>query len=275
MQKLIDRICSRIERRSTNKINWIRTLYFNFRLLPYNQAKRLPFFIYGKPAFNSLSGRVEFRCPITKGLVRINEQKTFAPSLQTVNSQINLCGTLIVRGRAMIGCGNKIIIAHGAVLDIGACTKITDFCNIDCWTNIVIGDGSTIAHRSQILDSNHHFVVSINKKQISNNMKSISIGKQTWICNSTTITGGAKIPDFCIVGSNSLVNKDFSEEGEKCLIAGVPAKVIAKGIFRIYDQEKEDMLIEYFKNNNTPYAFNSEDVNSLMGGGEVKHINLR
>lgn len=273
MQKLINRICAKIERRSTNKINWIRTLYFNFRLLPYDQAKRLPFLIYGKPAFNSLSGKVDFQCPITKGLVRINEQKTFAPSLQTVNSQINLCGTLIVRGRAMIGCGNKIIIAHGAVLDMGACTKITDFCNIDCWTNIVIGDGSTIAHRSQIMDSNHHFVVSINKRQISNNMKPIFIGKQTWICNSTTITGGAKIPNFSIVGSNSLVNKDFLKEGDTCLIAGVPAKVIAKGFFRIYDQEKEDMLINYFKNNDSPYSFDIKDVDSLMGG--VKHINLR
>lgn len=56
----------------------------------------------------------------------------------------------------MIGCGNKIIVAKGAVLDLGANTKITDFCNIDCWTNITIGDGSTIAHRSQIMDSNHH-----------------------------------------------------------------------------------------------------------------------
>ena len=273
MQKLINRICSKIERRSTNKINWIRTLYFNFRILPYNQAKRLPFLIYGKPAFNSLSGRVEFRCPITKGLVRINEQKTFAPSLQTVNSQINLCGTLIVRGRAMIGCGNKLIIAHGAVLDMGACTKIADFCNIDCRTNIVIGEGSAIAHRSQIMDSNHHFVVSIDKKQISNNMKPIYIGKQTWICNSTTITGGAKIPSFCIVGSNSLVNKDFSKEGGTCLIAGVPAKVIAKGIFRIYDQEKEDMLNEYFKNNDHSFVISSKDIAFLMGG--AKHINLR
>lgn len=271
MQKIIDRICSRIERRSTNKINWIRTLYFNFRLLPYNQAKRLPFFIYGKPAFNSLSGRVEFRCPITKGLVRINEQKTFAPSLQTVNSQINLCGTLIIRGRTMIGCGNKILIAHGAVLDMGNCTKITDFCNIDCWTNIVIGDGSTIAHRSQIMDSNHHFVVSINKKQINNNMKPIFIGNQTWVCNSTTITGGAKIPNNSIVASNSFVNKDFSKEGDTCLIAGVPAKVITKGVFRIYDQDKEDMLIEYFKNNNLPYVINDEDINLQWGG----HINLR
>ena len=75
MQTLINRLCSIIERRSIHKINWIRTFYFNFRILPYNQAKRLPFLIYGKPSFNSLSGRVEFKCPIKKGIVLINEQK--------------------------------------------------------------------------------------------------------------------------------------------------------------------------------------------------------
>ena len=53
----------------------------------------------------------------------------------------------------------------------------------------------------------------------------------------------------------------------------MPAKVIAKGFFRIYDQEKEDMLINYFKNNDSPYSFDIKDVDSLMGG--VKHINLR
>lgn len=272
MQTLIRRLCSRIERRSIYKINWIRTLYFNFRLLPYKQAKRLPFYIYGKPVFNSLSGKVDFKCPISRGIVRINEQKIFAPSLQTVNTQINICGTLIIRGKTMIGCGNKIIIANGAVLDMGACTKITDFCNIDCWTNIVIGEGSTIAHRSQIMDSNHHFVVNMNKKQISNNMKPICIGKRTWVCNSTTITGGAKIPNYSIVASNSLVNKDFTKEGDTCLIAGVPAKVIAKGFLMICDQDQEDMLIEYFAKNDSPYLVKDEDKTILCTG---EHINLR
>ena len=271
MQTLINRICSKIERRSINRINWIRTLYFNFRLLPYRQAKQLPFYIYGKPSFNSLCGKVVFKCPISRGMVKINEQKIFAPSLQTLNTQINLCGTLIIRGKTMIGCGNKIIVAKGAVLDLGANTKITDFCNVDCWTNITIGDGSTIAHRSQIMDSNHHFVVNINKGIIAKNMFPISIGKETWICNSTTITGGAKIPNHCIVGSNSLVNKDFSKEGDTCLIAGMPAKVITKGIFRIYDQDNEDMLINYFSNCDNPYSINDEDIPSLMGGGKSTH----
>ena len=273
MQTLVKRICSKIERRSINRINWIRTLYFNFRLLPYRQAKQLPFYVYGKPAFNSLCGKVVFKCPISRGMVTINEQKIFAPSLQTINSQINICGTLIIRGRLMIGCGSKILIARGAVLDMGANTRITDFCNIDCWDNIVIGDGSTIAHRCQLMDSNHHFVVSVNKKMISNNMNPIYIGRQTWICNSTTITGGTKIPDYSIVGSNSIVNKDFSNEGNACLIAGVPAKVISKGIFRVSDQDNEDRLIDYFRNGDAPYVFSDDDIPTLMG--VIKHINWR
>ena len=39
---------------------------------------------------------------------------------------------------------------------------------------------------------------------------------------------GAKIPNNCIVGANSLVNKEFFEEN--CLIAGTPAKIIKKGV---------------------------------------------
>lgn len=266
MQTFIKKICSRIERRSANRINWIRTLYFNFRLLRYNEARLLPFYIYGKPAFNSLSGRVIFKCPVSRGMVRINEQKIFAPSLQTLNSQINLCGTLIIRGRTMIGCGNKILVANGALLDLGACTKITDFCNIDCWTTIVIGEGSTIAHRCQVMDSNHHFVVNMTKKIIAKNMKPVIIGRHTWICNSSTITGGAKVPDYSIVGSHSLVNKDFSDEEGTCLIAGIPAKMITKGVFRIYNQEKEDFLIDYFEKNNMPYTFTDEELPSFRGG---------
>lgn len=248
MQKLIRRVCAKIERCSTGKINWIRTLYFNFRILPFRIAKILPFYIYGKPAFNNLSGAINFKCPIKRGMVKINEPKIFAPSIQTINSQINISGTLIIRGESMVGCGTKIIIAKGAVLDIGRCTKITDFCNIDCWEKIVIGDGSTIAHRSQIMDSNHHFILKMKERTISNNKRAIVIGKQCWICNSSTLTGGTVLPDFTIVGSNSLVNKDFSQEGGNILIGGIPAKIISKDIFRIYDQDKEDELIAFFNN---------------------------
>lgn len=43
MQKLIRKICSKIEQMSIPRVNWIKTLYFNFRLLPFKQAKKYHF----------------------------------------------------------------------------------------------------------------------------------------------------------------------------------------------------------------------------------------
>lgn len=244
--QILRRICAKIERNSIPGVNWIRTLYFNFRLLPFKQAVKLPVFIYGKPVFNSLSGRIIFTCPIKRGMVKMNIVKPFAPSLQTINSQMNICGTIVFGGNAMIGCGTKILVTQNAILELGDSVRITDFCNVDCCKHIVVNDGTSIAHRCQIMDSNHHYVLDTNSNRIAINSQPIHIGRQCWVCNSSTLTSGAKLPDYTIVASNSLVNKNFIPEGENIIIGGMPAKLIKKGAFRIFDDDVEIMLNEYF-----------------------------
>lgn len=259
--QIIKRICSRIERKSISDINWLRTIYFNFRTLPFKQAIKLPIYIYGKPLFNNLSGKILLKCPIKKGMIKINKICPYAPSLQTLDSQINIAGTLVIRGNVLIGCANKILVAHGGTLELGNYAHITDFCNIDCWNNIVIDDGTTIAHRCQIMDFDHHFVLNMNTLRICNNSHPIYIGKQSWICNSVTITSGVRLPNFTIVASNSLVNKDFSEVGENILLGGIPAKLIKNNIFRIYDDDIENALNEYFKSpTNKHYIVKEEEL---------------
>lgn len=254
MQRIIKGLCGRLERLSINHVNWLKTIYFNFRTLPWREARHLPFYIYGSPAFNNLSGKIDIQCPIKRGMFKINVQHEFAPGLQTLDSQLVLCGRLILRGCVHIGCGTKIIITGDAVLDLGANVVITDFCNVDCCKHIEIGDGTRIAHRSQLMDSNHHYVFNTKKMTVANNMRPISIGRSCWICNTVTLTAGAKVPDFCIVGSNSLVNKDFSSEGRDTLIAGSPAKVIAHGVFRVFDAPTEGMLIDHFAKGASEYV---------------------
>lgn len=277
--QILRRIFAKIERHSNPGINWIKTLYFNFRILPFNQAKKLPVLIYGKPRFNSLSGKIIFNCEIAKGLVKINQAKPFSPCLQTINSQLNICGTLIINGITNIGCGTKIVINQGGVLELGRNSRITDFCNIGCYYKITIGDGSIITHRCQVMDTNYHFVLNIKKYSVSDNVRAVVIGKECWIANTTTIAPGTVIPDNSIIGSNSLVNKDFSTSGSYSLIAGIPAKVVAVGFTRIFNADTEDMLIHHFANHDKMnYKFNVEtDIKSIVGGVNIesKHINNR
>lgn len=69
--------------------------------------------------------------------------------------------------------------------------------------------------------------------------KPISIGNFSWIGNRTTIGPGSILPDYTIVASNSLVNKDFSILNPYSTIGGIPAKFIREGWTRVWDTERE------------------------------------
>ena len=91
--------------------------------------------------------------------------------------------------------------------------------------------------------------------------KPIIIGNYCWICNSTTITGGAVIPDKTIVASNSLVNKNFSSLPPASIIGGIPAKHIKTGFRRLDALKHQRLVSKYFRDHNEEnlYNFTTED----------------
>lgn len=180
-----------------------------------------------------------------------------APNLMTVQSEINNQGKIIFHGSGLIGTGNKICVGPFGTLEIGALFKITDMCNVGCLNKIFIGTQTWIVQRCQLFDSNYHYVANMNDSTIPTDSAEIYIGRNCWICNTTTVTGGAYLPDFTIVGSNSLVNKNFSEIPERSLIGGVPAKYISTGFLRVDNEEliKKANLYYHQNHNNTIFTF--------------------
>lgn len=170
--------------------NPFATLWLNFRSLPLSQAIRLPVFVYGRPNIYSLSGKIVFNCMLKMGMVKFNYSATGAPQNMSVQSEILNQGTIIFHGGGLIGTGNKLRIGFDAVLELGRNFKIMDACNIACFKKIVIGDNSWIVHRSQVMDTDFHFIADLNRGEISPMKKEIFIGKHCWICNSSTILKG-------------------------------------------------------------------------------------
>ena len=121
--------------------------------------------------------------------------------------------------------------------------------NITASTKITIGKYTRIVHRCQVLDTNYHYVVNLTKRIVPRMSRPIEIGDYCWICNSTTITGGAIIPEKTIVASNSLVNKDFSNVPPTSIIGGIPAKLIGSGFRRIESLNFQRCISDYFRNN--------------------------
>lgn len=230
-----------------NWFNPLLTIWLNFRSFPLSQACFFPVSVYGRPKVYGLSGRMKIIGKVTFGMVKFNQTKPAAPSNMGVQSEIFNNGLIIFRGKGLIGTGNKIFVASGKTLDIGANFKITDMCNIGCFSGITIGEQSWIVHRCQILDANYHYVANFTKGVVPKWSSPIYIGKGCWICNTSTVSGGTVLPNFTIVASNSLVNKDYSHIPESSIIGGIPAKFIATGFRKVEHVDVEQCITHYYK----------------------------
>lgn len=229
--------------------NPFATIYVNFFSFPFFQAIKFPILIYGNPKLYSLVGNMKVLGNIKTGMIIFNKTVPLNPSFEAVNSEMINLGTIIFHGGARIGCGSKILVQKNAILELGDNAVIGDQVNIGCHYKVTLGDNCRIAHRSQIQESNHHFIFDKNTRSVNTCTKPISIGSSCWICNSCTITSGVSIPNHCIVASNSLVNakREIANAPSGCIIGGIPAKILStEGKYRIFNRDLEGKLFLWF-----------------------------
>lgn len=224
----------------------IRTLYFNFRMFPFHQAIHLPFVFYGKTEFWTLKGCVELRAPCHFGMVKWGVKRDgFSPS--------GLPSCLSLAEGAKLIIGGDVDICPGCTFRIIGILKLSDKCMIGsrvliaCNNDIFIGIDSRISFSSTIVDTNFHYT-KIDEK-VAPKEGSVHIGDYCWIGNRSSVVKDAYIPNGSIVASRSLVNKNFTEDGENLMLAGIPAKIKKTGVKRIFDAMLEGKIQQYFAEN--------------------------
>ena len=115
------------------------------------------------------------------------------------------------------------IIAQGGTILIGDNVFIGRGCQIVAKQFISIGDDSLIASYCVIRDANHKIDRKILIRLQQHDDSPIVIGEDVWVGSQSIIIIGAKINDGCIVGANSLVNKELVSYG---IYVGTPAKLL-------------------------------------------------
>jgi acetyltransferase-like isoleucine patch superfamily enzyme len=106
-------------------------------------------------------------------------------------------------------------------LIVGEHSAITHRHLIDCTNSVTIGKFTTMAgFQSQIIT---HSIDIETSRQTS---APIRIGDYCFVGTNCVLLGGSAVPDFCVVGAKSLVNKDFTEPYQ--LYGGVPARPVQK-----------------------------------------------
>lgn len=204
-----------------------KSIYVNFRLLPLNQAFKLPIMVSNKTKIISLSGNVILKNAKT-GIIRIGFGGAEHIDYKYTRTILKIDGTAEFKGRAKIGLGTKFIIEKEGYFSTGERFSIIGDTIISCVKKITIGDNARISWQNIIMDSDHHPVLDINGN-IINNPTEIIIGNNVWIGARCFILKNTIIDDGCIIAANTTVTKNFS--GIKhSVIGGNSAKVLKTDI---------------------------------------------
>lgn len=204
-----------------------KTIWFNFRYLPWAQAVKLPVWlapnvwvrdmhrnaiVLENPVFNSVHigfhEIVALDCHCMRTIIRIEPG-----------------GTWFIGGDVHIGRGAIIHVSYDATLRTGSNFAISGTTSIICTHSVTIGNDAQFSWNSLVMDSDAHSIYDVDG-ELMNPWQPINIGNHVWVAANVSIMKGAVIGDGCVVAGNSLVNRDLNEPN--MILAGSPARPVKK-----------------------------------------------
>lgn len=204
------------------------SIYLNFHYLPFYQAIKLPILV-SKPNFVKLGGKIKIEGVIYTGMIELGRHSVSTYPQHGI--MIDNSGTIIFKGRCLIRSGAKISVGEKGTLTIGNNFKASAENKFICYKAVTLGDNVSMGWESMLMDTNFHQTLDSNGNPHGRPYAPISIGDYCWLGFRTVCMPNTRIPNKCILASNSLANKNYDIE-EYSLLAGSPAKVKATGIWR-------------------------------------------
>ena len=201
-----------------------KTVYFNFRCLPFSVAMKLPIFVYHNVRLGELhKGIIKIDVPIKRFMIKYGVGGV--NGIDSQRSQLWLQkGTITFKGTASFAEGCSI--RNNGELIFGNNFGAGKNCFISCSKQIIFGDDILMAWNGTVRDSDGHTVLYEGVPQES--FKPVVIGNHVWLAAETHVLKGVRIGNNSIVAYRSLVNKAFDEEN--ILIGGSPAKKIKDSV---------------------------------------------
>lgn len=212
------------------------SIFFNFTYLPLKQAIRIPILLY-KPNLLKLKGSVVIESEKVKfGMIMLG---FFTVSLYRNDGIVweNHGGQCVFHGKCKIGNSSAISIGKKGFVEFGKNFISTAMLKIATYHKIKFGDEVLVGWENTFFDTDFHKMTNItNGDDFKKAYAPIIIGNNNWFGCKNVILKGSSTPDFCTVGSYSLLNKKYLHPSYS-VIAGNPIKLVAEGLYRNPDND--------------------------------------
>lgn len=231
------------------KINILKSVYFNFKVLPYKQAVKLPFHFYGKTDLDDISGEfVILNSKLYFGMISFGGKHEIAVKSNKPNRIYNK-GKIVFNGSGKFGMGNNVVVLENGILTIGYNFAIGSETKIICFRNISLGNNILVSWECQFFDSDFHFI-KLKDNLIKDNCGELIIEDNVWVGSKVTLLKNTYLSKSSIIGSNSVCSGNYKEKhGDSILLAGIPAVFLKKDVSYVVDKSIERKLRNHFKIN--------------------------
>lgn len=206
-----------------------KSIYFNFKYLPFKQAKKLPFrFGTGVKMEIDKTARIILDTDDVKpGMVQMGigygsyrrGEKMSSSLIMRENSE------LMIKGQAIFQRGGYIQIEKDARIEMGHHFNANSYFVMTTDYEIKFGEWAFLGWNNTIMGTDGHDIIDATTGEVVNDKKSIIFGNHIWLCSEAHVLKGAEIADGCIVGYGSLVTGKHTTPNT--LIVGRPAKDVA------------------------------------------------
>ena len=199
------------------------SLFFFLRYLALKDAIKIPILIHPSVKIDGLCrNAISFKGKVKSSMFVLGFPGTKGQSNCRSLISIERGGKLIISENVQMARGTRVLISKKGIMQIGSHFWCNGDCFFNCTTNITIGDNNMYGWGISFNTTDGHHVYDNGAMKPMEGK--ITIGNHIWIASHSIIAKNTFIADDCVVAQNSLVGKRF--EQPKCLIGGMPAKVI-------------------------------------------------
>lgn len=202
-----------------------KTLYFNFRSLPFHQAVKLPVIIgYRIKILETHKGIIELPNETKFAMVRIGWGGSEGVMPRSSGAIMLEGGKVVFKGFA--GFSKGCSIRSSGYLEFGDHFSANVNCFISCSKKVVFGSRCMLGWEVNVRDSDGHTVYIDGKAKES--QREVIIGNHVWLCSTANVLKGSCLGDNSIAAYGCLLTRSFPEAG--LLVGGAPAVILQRKI---------------------------------------------